>query len=352
MNSTSSQAPLTIFNAVVQKVDAKANTLGEPYHETNTEDIQAYLTGLLRDLVNNSRSQSYKFATEACEVKSLVEKLLTPNFKATAEKLTKRLLECEYELQQKMIGFTNLREGSLLCTHFQLAEKEFIVLVKIDHAGFLNEATLKKASGLPEKQRAQKCATFTLVNSTIDPTVIISDSSPAITEYWWKAYLTLEALSSPERNTLAAFNAVEKLLKSKVQPKSPSDYWTLRNAFVSYFTTREHCIFPDMIDEIMGGYKPDSDTLLINDLVEAAKKLPTKEKGFDTHFVIAPKIISARIKKQIKLAENVDLRITGKVNNFKQLFDTGLDNGRKYLKIYSEEGYDAFHRKETLDEAE
>ncbi|WP_312245783.1 nucleoid-associated protein [Stutzerimonas nitrititolerans] len=344
-------AILQIYNAVVQKVDPKSNSLGEPYYETSAEDIRVYLTGLLRDLVKSPRSQNYKFAAEVCEVKDNIDKLLTKEFRSAALYLSGRLLGCEFFVQNKMRGFTELREGSLLCTHFGLAGKEYIILVKVDHADFLNEVTLRKASGLPEKQRAQKCATFTVVDGELEPTVVISDSSSVITEYWWNAYLTLVALSSPERNTLAAFNAVEKLLKSKVQSKSPSDYWTLRNAVVSYFTTRPQCIFPDMIDEVIGGYVPDNDEIVIADLVEAAKKLPEKDKGFDTHFVIVPKIISAKIKKQIKLAENVDLRIMGKVTNFKELFDTGND-GRKYLKIYSDEGYDAFHKKESFDDSE
>lgn len=348
---TLATGPLTIFNAVVQKIDCKGNILGAPYYETSEEDIRAYLTGIIRDVVKNARSQAFKFASENCVVKGLVDDLCTDKFKIAANQFGQRLLDCEVTVQEKMSGFTNLREGSLLCAHFDISGKTFVILVKIDHAGFLNEATLRKASGLPEKQRAQKCATFTLLDGEIEPTVVISDSSPAITEYWWNAFLTLTALSSPERNTLSAFSAVEKLLKSKVQPKSQSDYWTLRNAFVSYFTTRQQCIFPEMIDEIMGGYAADNDEIDIPKLVEAAKLLPQKDKGFDSHFNIVPKIISAKIKKQIKLAENVDLRIMGKINDLKSLFDTGYD-GRKYLKIYSDEGYEAFHRKESLDDPE
>ncbi|WP_083272508.1 nucleoid-associated protein [Pseudomonas sp. ENNP23] len=340
---------LIIHNAVVQKIDCKGNSLGSPYYETREDDIQAYLTGIIRDVVNNTKSQAFKFAAEVCEVRGLIDELMTDNFRSSAIALGTRLLNCEVYVQRKMEKITTVREGSLLCAHFSLGNKEFITLIKIDHAGFLNETNLRKASGLPEKQRAQKCATFSVIEGELDPTIVISDSSTSITEYWWNAYLTLVALSSPERNTQAAFTAIEKLLKTKVQPKSQSDYWTLRNAFVSYFTTRPQCIFPDMIDEIIGGYTPNSSEIEISSLVTAAKQLPEKDKGFDTHFVIAPKIISARIKKQIKLAENVDLRITGKINNFENLFDTGND-GRKYLKIYSDEGYDAFHKEELTDD--
>ena len=74
--------------------------------------------------------------------------------------------------------------------------------------------------------------------------------------------------------------------------------------------------------------------------------LPTKS-GFDPQFEIASNIIKAKIKKQINLAENLELRITGEIKNHDETFDTGEDtDGRKFLKIYSEEGYNEFHKQE------
>jgi hypothetical protein len=81
-------------------------------------------------------------------------------------------------------------------------------------------------------------------------------------------------------------------------------------------------------------------------LVQEAKLLPTKYE-FDSHFAIVPHIISNKIKRQIRLAENLDLRINGEIENYEKMFATGDDNGRKYLKIYSSEGYDAFKKRDN-----
>lgn len=343
---------LSIFSTAIQKVDCKNKSLGTPFYRTSEEDIHSYLTGLIRSVVNNTRSQSFKFSDDSCITKSLVLEIAGKNLEKPAITLSERLLNCEIIAQQKFEKITELREGSLLCAHFQLDEKQYVILVKIDHAGFLNENTLKKSAGLPEKQRAQKCATFTIIDEELDTTVIISDTNSTITEYWWKDYLQLEALSSPETNTNLAFTSLEKFLKKKIQSKSPSDYWTLRNAVVGYFQTRKTCVFSDMIDEIMGGYTPENDEINIASIAAEAKLLPTNSaRPFDSHFEIVSNVIKSKIKRQINLVENVDLRITGEIKNFKETFATGEDDGRKYLKIYSDEGYAAFQKKENTDDS-
>jgi len=348
---TDGEAPksLTIFNAVVQKVDCKGQLLGSPFYKTNETDIKTYLTGVIRNVVNIPRSQRFQFCNGGYDSKSAIEMLAGTAFKSEALALTQRLLECETDAQKKITGLTELREGSLLCAHFQLGDQECIILVKIDHAGYLNESTLERTSGLPVKQRAQKCATFTIVAGEADATVVISDSNASLTEYWWGGFLNLEPLSNSRKNTLRAFKAVETLLKNKVEKTSLSDYWTLRNAFVSYFTTRPQCVFDQMVDDIMGGYSPHDPALDMQKLAAEAKLLPEK-KDFDSHFSIAPDVIRNKIKRQIRLGDNLDLRITGEISDFDTTFDTGDDDGRKYLKIYSEEGYAAFNKGDAQDD--
>ncbi|WP_411960075.1 hypothetical protein ACK3BE_25830 [Pseudomonas mandelii] len=341
------QAPLTIFNAVVQKVDCKGQVLGDPFYRTNEADIQAYLTGVIRSVVSISRSQRFQFCDDGFDSKADVGRLTSSDFKICALGLTERLLDCEITAQKKIAALKKeLRTGSLLCAHFQLAETEHVMLVKIDHAGFLDEVNFQHTSGLPEKQRAQKCATFSVVDGGIDNVVVISDSNNTLTEYWWGSFLNLKALSDPELNTFKAFKAIEGFLKAKVEKTSPSDYWTLRNAFVSYFTTRPNCLFDQMIDEIMGEYPCADESFDMQKLAQEAKLLPKKNQ-FDSHFAIAPNVISNKIKRQIRLADNLDLRINGEIANYDKMFATGDDNGRKYLKIYSSEGYDAFKKRDS-----
>ena len=349
--STTPVERLEIYNAAIQKVDIPNARMGEPFYRTSEADIKEYLTGLFKDILKHSRSQTFKLQ-DSSVVGDLVSNLTSKDFKQAASDLTKRLLDCEVKVQTTLGNFTTVKSGSLLCAHFKLDENEFILVVKIDHAGFLNEDTLKRASGLPEKHRAQKCATFKVAGGSLEETVIVTDSAPSITEYWWNSYLTLIALSTPEVNTVRAFTAIEGLLTNKVKSKSKSDYWTLRNALVGYFTTREQCSYPDMVQELFGAYKPDHPELSMTDLIKEANRLPSRKvDGFDTLFQLTPSVINAKIKRQIKLRHNVDLRITGEVTDIENVFSAGEDSGGKYLKIYSDEGYAAFHRTDDDDES-
>lgn len=340
---------LEIYNAAIQKVDIPNNILGNPFYRTTEADIKHYLSGLIKDIVANKRSQNFKIDTDG-EVGKLVYGLTSADFQTNATKLTGKLLECEVKLQGDLGKFTTVRSGSLFCCHFKLKDEICVLIVKVDHADFLNEDTMIKAAGLPSKHRAQKCAIFRVTETGLSESVIIMDSSTSITEYWWQTYLTLTALSCPQINTLRAFTAVEELLANKVKPKSKSDYWTLRNALVGYFTTRPQCSYPDMVDELFGAYKPDSLDVSMPELITAANFFPTRKiDGFDTHFELTPSVINAKIKRQIKLSPNVDLRINGEVDDIKNFFATGIENGRKFLKIYSDEGYTAFNRKDGED---
>ena len=340
---------LTIYNAAIQKIDVQNQVLGDPFYRTAETDIKHYLTGLIDELVKNKRNQSFKIETEG-EVGKLVSGLTSSNFKEFAKTLTDRLLNLEVKVQGQLGSFTTLRSGSLFCCHFKLDDKICALIVKVDHADYLNETTFTKAAGLPARHRAQKCAIFEVTDGALAESVIIIDSSPSITEYWWQDYLTLTALSSPQVNTLRAFTAVEGLLATKVKPKSKSDYWTLRNALVGYFTTRPQCSYPDMVNELFSAYTPDSSDVSMPELIVAANQLPSRKiDGFDTHFDLTPSVINAKIKRQIKLSHNVDLRINGEVEDIKNFFATGEENGRKFLKIYSNEGYNAFNRKDGDD---
>ncbi|MDA8484593.1 nucleoid-associated protein [Pseudomonas resinovorans] len=340
------QTKLEIYNAVIQKIDIKEKHPGLPFVDVKDNDIYNYLSGIIRDIVENHKGQKFKFNENLTDIPKKLNALLSEDFEKSAGDIAKKLLETENSTQEQYKGFVELREGSLLCAHIEISDERFLLLVKIDHAGFLHEKTYIKTTGLPEKQRAQKSATIKILdNNKLDNTLIISDTNAKITEYWWQDFLDLLPLSSPENNTLEAFTCLEAFLSKKLKKDHPSDYWTLRNAVVSYFTTKSNCIFDEMIDSIFKEYEPDSEEIDLKKTIKEAKELP-KKHNFDSQFSIVSTVIKAKIKRQIRLVENLELRITGEIKNFKKTLETGIDDGRKFLKIYSDDGYDAF-RKDT-----
>lgn len=334
---------LSLLNASIHKIDINQQDVSLPFADMSKEDLKKYIENVISEVVKSPKSQKFKFDDEFSKIPEIIKSLVTEDFTSNSTLIARKLHTCEIAAQLKYKAITELREGSLLCAHLILDSQEFMLMVKIDHANFLDDIQYTKTTGLPEKQRAQKTATIEIISGELDTTVIISDSGTKITEYWWKDFLNLLPLSSAEKNTEKAFRALEALLIRKLKDKSQCDFWTLRNAAVSYFTTRQNCIFPDMIDELLDGFEPDDKTLKLGKLKEDAKKLP-ESKDFDSHFVIVKSVIKARIKKQIRLAENLELQIKGEIPGYDKLFSTGEDTTGKFLKIYSDTGYEVFHK--------
>ena len=59
-------------------------------------------------------------------------------------------------------------------------------------------------------------------------------------------------------------------------------------------------------------------------------------------FQLEPNVIRARIKKTIALSDNIELRINGEVADFRKKIVPESDALGKYLKIYSDTGYEEF----------
>ncbi len=295
-------------------------------------------------MLESHKGQEHRFVSETCETNTLSKKLITSEFDNISKIFAERLHRIEKKSQERFKGFTSLRKGSLLISHIELYNETYILFFKIDHAGFLDENFDWKV-GLPEKQRAQKSAILKFIDAEADQ-IWVGDSNAKISEYWRDDFLDLTPLSSPEINTKTAFNAIDQLLNKDIRQISNSDYWTLRNAVVSHFRTNQHCLFNDLVDQVFGAYLPDNKEIQIDKIAEKARNLPSTHK-FDPQFDIDSRAIRARIKKQITLAENLELRITGEIQNITKIFHADEEtDGRKYLKIYSDAGYEEFHKKE------
>ncbi|MGE1152451.1 hypothetical protein [Pseudomonas kitaguniensis] len=335
---------INILNTSIFEISLEKDRLSDPYKNPKKAQIQTYIKELATGMLKNHKGQEHRFAAEHCEMSTLSKKLTTSSFESASRQTAERLHRVERTTQEKLQKITTLRKGSLLQSHIELNGEIYILYFKIDHAGFLDENFDWKV-GLPEKQIAQKSAILKIGEDIIEQ-IWVGDSNAKISEYWWHDFLELVPLSSPETNTKSAFAAVEKLLISAVKRVSNSDYWTLRNALVSYFRTNQNFQIQALIDHAFTSYTPDNSEVNMQKIITDLNALPAKAK-FDPQFEIASNIIKAKIKKQINLAENLELRITGEIKNHDETFDTGEDtDGRKFLKIYSDKGYSEFHKPE------
>ena len=197
---------IKILNTSIFEISLEKDQLSDPYKNPKKAEIQTYIKELAAGILKNHKGQEHRFASEHCEMSTLSKQLTTSSFEIASRQTAERLHRVERTTQEKLQKITTLRKGSLLQSHIELYDEIYVLLFKIDHAGFLDENFDWKV-GLPEKQIAQKSAILKISDAIVEQ-IWVGDSNAKISEYWWKDFLELVPLSSPETNTKSAFDAI------------------------------------------------------------------------------------------------------------------------------------------------
>tara|TARA_R110000787_G_scaffold286186_1_gene403623 strand:+ start:23563 stop:24585 length:1023 start_codon:yes stop_codon:yes gene_type:complete len=333
---------INIEQTTIHRIDLQQPDVGENIHVDTNNDFHSYVEKLVEEIFSSSRSKAYKFQMNlTTEVANQIHDISDDNWLDIAQVIAERLFKIEKLTQAKIEHLVDLRVGSFVQILATVNGNKTLILTKVDHNSYLEEEEFKEQSGLPLNQKVQKTALIIFEADEISE-VKLTDSNNPISKYWWSDFLELEELNSSEKNTSSAFNSINKFLNQKVRKNSPSDYWALRNAVISYFRTHPAIAYDEMISSVFDGYQPDNHDLDIESIKEKISELPVKN-NFDTQFDVTIEAIKAKIVDQIKLAQNLELKFTGEVDNLKEIISTGIgDNGRKFIRIYSDTGYENF----------
>ncbi|MBT2685311.1 nucleoid-associated protein [Bacillus sp. ISL-37] len=325
-----------------------------------TTDFEQFTNKLFMQDLSAANKRSFKFSRESSEVAQIVNDLVNnvdnPNFNSTFEAktdlLAERLLDVQQKVAQRHPGINPPKNGSLVVVFQKQNDKINILLSKIDQAIFLNLEDALYKSGLPDEKATQKTCSISyhLVDDKYEiASIIVSDTKPKISLFWSEDFLELKELTSDEHNTTTAFTAIENVISSYVKRKSRGDYTELRNNLVGYFQTRQSFRLDDMIDYVIGEYRPDNQEIDISKLKEKLNKLPEKNH-FDTSFNIVSSQIKARFKRTYKVSEKIELRTSDYIEDLKNVIVAKEDPeyGNKILVIrnISEDIYNTFKGQE------
>jgi hypothetical protein len=262
----------------------------------------------------------------------------------------RRLVKIEKNAQE---GISQLRveiqKGSLFQAFIEDNNKKFVIISKADHSDFLDETDFTRHAGLPLKKRLFKAALVEVDDDGMINNVYVYDTSSAMSVYWWRDYLELSELFTDNYNTMKSLDILERKVFNKIKSEYPADHTYLRNSTLGYFRTRNEFFLDEYIQDVFGDYVPANPDFPTNYYVEVVRGLPDKF-GFDHKFGIDKNEIKKRrvAENRISLAANVELVLTGQVDNIRETIKSSKEpDGRKYLKIYSDRGYEAFVNSET-----
>lgn len=307
--------------------------------------IIAYTQDLINALLDNQTNRLFKFRSLTTEVSASISKISTvPDYDAAPQVIADRLLNTERVTQKKYVHLTSLLKGSLVQASFTREGQKYIVISKVDHHAFLDEADLKKHIGMPYEKRVLKACLVPIAKDGTFGEVSLYDTNLKIAEYWWKDFLELVEERSDEQNTQTAFYSLEHLLVNQVKPKSKADYIYLRNDLVGYFRTHSSFNHTDLTDAVFGNYLPSVATIDPAKLKAKAIQLP-QQKNFDQQFNIENKVIKARYRNVIELRDNLELLMKADVPNLASVVQPFKEKGVKGIKIFTDSGWEYFNRK-------
>lgn len=312
------------------------------------DNVNTYIMDLLQNVSENEGDREYIFEEGSLTMKTYLNQFLSSEEReTTSENIANRLLQEETKAQEKIEHLKKqIHKGVLIISYVQMTETENkVVISKADYNEFIEELSGDLSSGLPTKKKIFKAFIANVSNGgEIDEMtrLVTYDSNTTKASYWVKNFLELEEVRDDEKNTLTAYNAIKRDILNPLRRKDEykADWLCLSNATIAYFRGEGEFDIAHYRDTIIGNYQPMETSLEIDKLKEKITKLPDKYK-FDNRFTKKPKVVKDKFKNTITLSEEMDLIIKYDVANPKRTFKAQIDDeGRKYIAILSDEGFE------------
>ncbi len=342
-------------------VDIESERIEHNDDESFLTNVEAFVEEKLSTLYFSESNRKYEIKDPTTQVISNMQKMLTTTDINTrirfCESIATRLLNKEKAVQALIAQLDqDIQKGGLIVSSFKQDGNQYFAIVKIHYIDFYEESTFKENRGLPKKHVILKTSVCKIEDNQLQEAFYLSDSTKpkgsGAAKFWWDDFLELSPLINDKDNTKLVFSKVDDLLKHKFFKDTREDYWFFRNNLVSYLRTEAYFVFDTMIERTLGNLdiellndkSLDEKTIFKESLERNIRSLQDKEgvRQFDTEFTIDKKEVKAKIKRKITLLSNVELDIKGEIEDFKQSIVPGKDGERKFLKIYTNAGYDAF----------
>lgn len=341
-------------------ISVKSGVVGERVFDgASKDDVENYIKHVLMEVTTPPKNQTrirgqfYNFRSMeervASNLKAMIETLDSDDWALRAEDNAKKLLDVETDVQKSIDHLKHdVRQGCLLQVVYRNKSTLSIAVLKIDDNTFLDSDVMALKTGLPLNTRMQKVALVTFNDNGEVDDLLLSDTNTKISAYWRKDFLEAIEIREASINTRLAFDAIDKLLKRNIQKKSIQDYYFLRNQLVLDFR-KDSFDFTALVDKFKE-YSPvdaNLDKTSMDNFINKLQDLPnTPNKEFDTQFTIAENVIKAKLVNSIMIDDIFELKVKQPVEDLENKLDVGKDdNGRKYVKLYSDQGYEAFKKK-------
>lgn len=334
---------MTVEYLKLIKIDHENNIVQE--EPLNSEgNVKDYVMDIVGQITDNAGERRYKFKDDELTMKTWIGDIVNNiNRDSRAMDIANRLLQKEDDAQQRYHTITEIQKGILLIAYCKMTDTKYkMVICKADYTEFIEETTGEKKNGLPTKKKIFKSFA---ANITVNAgaysfgEMVTFDVNSKQSKYWYDEFLDLKALHDNGENTERAFNYLKSKILDPVKKKSKSDYLVLWNTTVAYMRSAGEFSMGHYADNILAVYKPEENSLNMNELAIKAKALPAKH-DFDSRFEKVPSKITAKMKNEIKLTNDITLVLKQNIPHIERTIVPHEEtDGTKFVMIQSEDGY-------------
>ncbi|OXA82853.1 hypothetical protein B0A56_03860 [Flavobacterium columnare NBRC 100251 = ATCC 23463] len=330
---------MEIKNIFLHHIDVKNNSVSNIELDGTSINLNSYIDSLVKEILEQPNKREYNFKDGQTEIKSSLVSILdnVENLDSLILNNAKRLLEKETKSQERMSRLDiEIQKGSLLHLHFVTDDINQIIICKVEHDEVLSETNFDIIKGLNTKKKVFKAILVFFDDSNNITFNYVFDKNSS--KYWWDDFLELIQKNTDDKNTELSLNEIDKVLTPH-RKKFYADFLILRNSMIGHYRNKDRFNYTELLDEVFRNYIPINSEFPKDKIIKRLEELPSK-KGFDTQFVITKKKINKRAQHKIRLAHNLYLNIDDYVENLKNLIEPVEENGSKYVKILSSDGYD------------
>lgn len=308
-------------------------------NDADANDVLVFVKKLANDAKYGTSQRQATFLDASAVKKNLIISLTDDENKSSILNVAEHLLSCEVEYNSKHGNFNEIRKGSLLISNFESKGQNSILIAKIDVENFFETEHLKLLKGLPQDKGVYKTCLVNVENNALNEEVYLSDTNSSISKFWWNTFLECEFIRDSQKNTDLAFGQLSSIL-SQVNKISPVDHAFLKGNLTSYFTTATHFDPYEMVERVIGNYEPESENVSTDKIKEDLKKACNSGK-FDTSFEIDITPIKSKLKRTIKIDDDIELKIkSGDVSKIYHL----EHQKSNFIAIKAKSGYGNFRK--------
>jgi hypothetical protein len=313
-------------------------------------DLGTYIERLLTEIVDNSNNRKFRFGSNTTEVRATIDMYLGDRCVEASLINANRLLRIEQQAQEGISRPSiEIQRGSLFQAFIEDDGFKKVIISKADHSEFLDETDFMLHTGLPWKKKVFKAVIIEINNQSLISNVYVYDTNRSLSKYWWSDFLELSEVYTDSQNTKTVLDLLDKKIFDPMKRISPADHTYLRNSSIKYFRSRTDFVLEEYIEEVFNNYTPVNTEFNPERYIDKVKNLPERW-GFDPTFTIVKEDINKRTLKEnkISLTEKIDLVINDYVEDLKSTIKSSKEiDGKKFIKIYTETGYEYFKDNES-----